>query len=137
MSFLNNTTTAASAADIRGDGFTSGLDWQIRDNLINSFHAGWIRSRQDFVVIRPSSSAEQLALPGTDSALGPVALAPGLAQTGLIDTAVDVDTQRARHQAIYDSNKQYVYNLSWIKGKHTFVTGLDFRWLPHNSRPRR
>ena len=130
VSFVNNTTTASSASDIRGDGFTSGLDWQIRDNLINSFHAGWIRSRQDFNVIRPRVSAAQLNLPGTQTPLGDIALAPGLGATGLIDTVVDVDTQRARHQAIYDSNKQYADNLTWIKGRHSLVTGADIRWLP-------
>src|SRR5581483_1215129 len=30
----------------------------------------------------------------------------------------------------YDSNKQYAYNLNWIKGSHAVVAGLDFRWLP-------
>jgi Carboxypeptidase regulatory-like domain len=130
VSFLTGTAESSSASDIRGDGFTSGLDWQIRDNLINSLHVGWIRSRQDFNVIRPSTSSADLNLPGTQSALGPIALAPGLGATGLIDTVVDVDTQRARHQAIYDSNKQYADNLTWIKGKHTVVAGADIRWLP-------
>jgi len=130
VSFLGGSTSATSASDIRGDGFTSGLDWQIRDNLIDSVHVGWIRSRQDFNVIRPRVSAADLNLPGTQSPLGDVALAPGLGATGLIDTVVDVDTQRARHQAIYDSNKQYADNLTWIKGKHTVVTGADIRRLP-------
>jgi hypothetical protein len=130
VSFIGGGSSSASASDIRGDGFTSGLDWQIRDNLINSFHAGWIRSRQDFNVIRPRVSAADLNLPGTQSPLGDIALAPGLGATGLIDTVVDVDTQRARHQAIYDSNKQYADNLTWIKGNHTLVTGADIRWLP-------
>jgi hypothetical protein len=62
--------------------------------------------------------------------LGDIALAPGLGATGLIDTVVDVDTQRARHQAIYDSNKQYADDLTWIKGKHTLFGGADIRWLP-------
>src|SRR6266404_3055433 len=130
VDFIGGSATSSSASDIRGDGFTAGLDWQISPSLVNSFHAGWIRSRQDFNVVRPSVSAAQLKLPGTDSALGTVALAPGLGQTGLIDTVVDVDTQRARHQAIYDSNKQYVETLTWIKGKHTVVGGADMRWLP-------
>jgi hypothetical protein len=130
VSFLGGTASSSSASDIRGDGFTSGLDWQIRDNLIDSVHVGWIRSRQDFNVIRPRVSAADLNLPGTQSPLGDIALAPGLGATGLIDTVVDVDTQRARHQAIYDSNKQYADNLTWIKGKHTVVTGADIRWLP-------
>jgi len=130
VSFVGGTASSASAADIRGDGFTAGLDWQVRDNLINSIHVGWIRSRQDFNVIRPRVSAADLDLAGTQTALGDIALAPGLGATGLIDTVVDVDTQRARHQAIYDSNKQYADNLSWIKGKHTIVAGGDIRWLP-------
>lgn len=130
VSFLGGTASSSSASDIRGDGFTSGLDWQIRDNLIDSVHVGWIRSRQDFNVIRPRVSAADLNLTGTSTPLGDIALAPGLGATGLIDTVVDVDTQRARHQAIYDSNKQYADNLTWIKGKHTVVTGADIRWLP-------
>jgi len=130
VSFLTGTAQSSSASDIRGDGFTSGLDWQIRENLINSIHVGWIRSRQDFNVIRPSTSSTDLNLPGTQSPLGDIALAPGLGATGFIDTVVDVDTQRARHQAIYASNKQYADNLTWIKGKHTVVAGADIRWLP-------
>src|SRR5713226_6414901 len=130
IDFRSGTAINTSASNIRGDGFTSGLEWQISNNLVNSFRAGWIRSRQDFVVVRPRTSAAQLNLPGTDSPLGPVALAPGLGATGFIDTIIDVDTQRARHQAIYDSNKQYADTLNWIKGKHTIVTGGDIRWLP-------
>jgi Carboxypeptidase regulatory-like domain len=124
------TAVNSSSSNLRGDGFTSGLDWQLTNSLTNSFRAGWIRSRQDFVVIRPSVSAGQLALPGTDSSLGPVALAPALGATGFLDTIIDVDTQRARHQAIYDSNKQYVDTISWVKGKHAIAAGGDVRWLP-------
>jgi hypothetical protein len=126
----SGTAVNPSDSNLRGDGFTSGLEWQVSNNLVNSLRVGWIRSRQDFVVIRPRDSAAELNLPGTDSPLGPVALAPGLGATGFIDTIIDVDTQRARHQAIYDSNKQYADTLSWIKGKHTIVTGGDIRWLP-------
>jgi len=130
IDLLTATATNTSASNLRGDGYIAGLSWQVNDHVTNDFRAGWIRSRQDFTVIRPRTSAASLALPGTDSALGPIALAPGLGQTGLIDTVIDVDTQRARHQAIYDSNKQYADNVSWIKGKHTIVTGADIRWLP-------
>ncbi len=124
------TPVTPSDQNLRGDGEYGGLDWQIRPNLTNSFRGGFIRARQDFTVVRPRDSAAQLALPGTNSADGAIALAPGLAQTGLIDTIVDVDTQRARHQAIYDSNKQYDDNITWIKGRHTVTAGADFRWLP-------
>ena len=119
-----------SVQALRGDGEYGGLDWQIHPNLTNSFRIGWIRARQDFTVVRPRDSAAQLALPGTGSADGPIALAPGLAATGFIDTIVDVDTQRARHQAIYDSSKQYNDMITWTKGKHTVSAGADIRWLP-------
>lgn len=132
IDFSGGAARTSSNQFIRGDGFITGLDWQIRSNLTNSFHAGWIRSRQDFTVIRPRDSAKQLALPQTDSALGTVALAPGLVGTfpPFLDTVIDVDTQRARHQAIYDSNKQYRDDLTWSKGKHTVVAGAEVRWLP-------
>jgi len=126
--------TTPSVSQLRGDSIISGLDWQLRPNLLNSFRGGWVRSRQDFSVIRPSSSAGQLALPGTASSAsqtGFISLAPGLATgSGFLDTIVDVDTQRARHQAIYDSNKQYSDFLTWTKGKHTIVGGTNMRWLP-------
>lgn len=124
------TPITPSDSNIRGDGEYGGLDWQIRPNLTNSFRLGWIRARQDFTVVRPSTSAAQLALPMTNTADGYIALAPGLAQTGLIDTIVDVDTQRARHQAIYDSSKQYNDMITWTKGRHTLSSGADIRWLP-------
>jgi hypothetical protein len=119
-----------SDTNLRGDGEYGGLDWQIRPNLTNSFRGGFIRARQDFTVVRPRDSAAQLALPNTNTADGFIALAPGLAATGFIDTIVDVDTQHARHQAIYASNKQYDDNMTWIKGKHNVTVGADFRWLP-------
>lgn len=123
-----------SVSQLRGDSIISGLDWQLRPNLLNSFRGGWVRARQDFSVIRPSTSAAQLALAGTASSASPtgfISLAPGLATgSGFLDTIVDVDTQRARHQAIYDSNKQYSDFLTWTKGKHTVVGGTNIRWLP-------
>jgi hypothetical protein len=125
-----STPITPSNQNLRGDGMYGGLDWQIRNNLTNSFRAGWIRARQDFTVIRPRDSAADLSLPMTGSADGPIALAPGLAATGFIDTIVDVDTQRARHQAIYDSTKQYNDMVTWTKGKHTVSFGVDIRWLP-------
>src|SRR5215472_16525752 len=131
---LRNKPSTPSGQQLRGDAIISGLDWQLRPNLLNSFRGGWVRSRQDFSVIRPSTSAKQLALQGTASSAsqtGFISLAPGLATgSGFLDTIVDVDTQRARHQAIYDSNKQYSDFLTWTKGKHTMVGGTNMRWLP-------
>ena len=134
IDLLGGTPSNPSDSNIRGDSSIGGLDWQIRPNLLNTVRAGWVRSRQDFTVIRPSTSAAQLALQGTASSAsqtGFIALAPGLATgAGFLDTVVDVDTQRARHQAIYDSNKQYGDFLTWTKATHTMAFGGDVRWLP-------
>src|SRR5207244_6478889 len=128
------TPSTPSGSQIRGDSIISGLDWELRPSLLMRFRGGWVRSRQEFSVDRPSTSAAQLALPGTASSAsqtGWIALAPGLATgSGFLDAVVDVDTQRARHQAIYDSNKQYSDFLTWTKGKHTIVGGTNMRWLP-------
>src|SRR5262249_59848952 len=39
------TPITPSGSALRGDGEIAGLDWQIRNNLTNTFRAGWIRAR--------------------------------------------------------------------------------------------
>lgn len=114
----------------RGDGVIAWLDGQLRPNLLNSFHFGWIRSREEFNALAPSATARLLNLPGTGSAAGPIAIAPALAQTGFLDAPIDVDTQRARFQTISQRNIQYVDDLTWIKGNHTAAFGLNIQSIP-------
>ncbi|HXY24786.1 MAG TPA: carboxypeptidase-like regulatory domain-containing protein [Candidatus Acidoferrum sp.] len=127
---LNGKTIATSGNDTRGDGAIGALDYAFNSFTSNVVRYGWIRSRVFLPGLSPSSSATTLALAGTNTSAGFIALAPGLAQTGLIDVPIDVDTQRARTQGNFQRNKQLVDNFTHIHGRHTLTAGGDVRWLP-------
>jgi hypothetical protein len=130
ISTLGGNAIATSGNDLRGDGVIAALDYAFSTNVSNVIRFGWIRSRNTIPGLSPSASAAQLALDGTSTPDGFVALAPGLALTNFLDVPIDVDTQRARTQANFQRNKQFVDDFTWIKGKHTLVAGFDVRWLP-------
>ena len=121
---------ATTGNDTRGDGVIGALDYTFNPSTTNVIRYGWIRSRIFLPGFSPSASAAALALPGTDSSAGPVALAPGLGTVGLLDVPIDVDTQRARTQGNFQRNKQLVDDFSKIAGNHTIVSGGSIRWLP-------
>jgi Carboxypeptidase regulatory-like domain len=121
---------ATTGNDLRGDGAIGALDYAFNSSTSNVVRYGWIRSRSFLPGLSPTASATQLALSGTNTPAGFVAQAPGLAQTGLIDVPIDVDTQRARTQGNFQRNKQLVDNLSHIHGRHTIAAGGDVHWLP-------
>jgi hypothetical protein len=127
---LNNNTVATTGNDTRGDGAIGALDYAFNSMTSNVVRFGWIRSRVFLPGLSPSASATTLALAGTDTSAGFIALAPGLAQTGLIDVPIDVDTQRARTQGNFQRNKQLVDTFTRLEGKHTFTAGGDVRWMP-------
>jgi Carboxypeptidase regulatory-like domain len=127
---LGNKTIATTGNFTRGDGAIGALDYAFSSFTTNSVRYGWIRSRIFLPGLSPSDSAATLALAGTNSSAGFIALAPGLAQTGLIDVPIDVDTQRARTQGNFQRNKQLVDNFTHIQGRHTLSAGGDARWLP-------
>lgn len=127
---LGNKTIATSGNDLRGDGAIGAIDYAFNSFTSNNIRFGWIRSRNFIPGVSPSVSAATLALAGTNTSAGFVALAPGLAATGLIDVPIDVDTQRARTQGNFQRNKQLVDNFTHIKGHHTITAGGDVRWLP-------
>jgi hypothetical protein len=130
ISTLGGKTIATTGNDLRGDGVIGALDYAFNTSLSNVVRFGWIRSRNTLPGLSPSASAAQLALDGTNTSAGFVALAPGLGATGFLDVPIDVDTQRARTQANFQRNKQFVDDLTWIKGRHTITAGFDVRWLP-------
>jgi hypothetical protein len=127
---LNNQTIATTGNDTRGDGAIGALDYAFNSMTSNVIHFGWIRSRVFLPGLSPSASATTLALAGTNTSAGFVALAPGLAETGLIDVPIDVDTQRARTQGNFQRNKQLVDDFTRILGRHNITAGGDIRWLP-------
>ena len=124
------TAVATTGNDTRGDGIIGALDYAFNSTTSNVIRYGWIRSRIFLPGLSPSASAASLALPGTDSSGGPVALAPGLGTVGLLDVPIDVDTQRARTQGNFQRTKQLIDDFSKIKGKHNIVAGGSLRWLP-------
>jgi carboxypeptidase family protein len=127
---LGSTTIATTGNDTRGDGAIGALDYAFNSLTSNVIRFGWIRSRVFLPGLSPSASATTLALPGTNTSAGFVALAPGLAQTNLIDVPIDVDTQRARTQGNFQRNKQLVDDFTRIQGRHNITAGGDVRWLP-------
>ena len=124
------TAKATSTAPTDRDAIIAGLTGQITPHLFNSFHFGWVRARQSFNRLAPSAAAALENIVGTGSSAGPIALAPGQAQTNLLDAPIEVDTQRARFQNSTGRNIQYVDDVSWIKAKHTLQFGLNFRHIP-------
>lgn len=132
LDIRNGKAQAVAGNNNRGDAVIGTLAWQFSNNWASALHVGWVRQRSSFPGFGPSASATLLDLPGTTSpgSTPNIALAPGLAATGLIDAPIDVDTQRARTQSLYQRNKQYSYDLTWTKGKHILAFGLDWRWIP-------
>ncbi len=121
---------ATSKAPTDRDAIIAGLTGQVTPHLYNSFHFGWVRARQSFNRLAPSAAAALENIAGTNSSAGPIALAPGQAQTNLVDAPIEVDTQRARFQNSTGRNIQYVDDVSWIKSKHTLQFGGNFRHIP-------
>ncbi len=132
LDIRGNKAVPLSGSQNRGDAIIGTLAWQLTNNMTNALHVGWVRQRSFFPGFGPSDSATLLNLPGTTSpgSTPNIALAPGLAATGLIDAPIDVDTQRARTQSLFQRNKQYSDDLTWTKGKHILTFGLDLRWIP-------
>jgi Carboxypeptidase regulatory-like domain len=127
---IGGTAIAESGNFTRGDGVITALDYAFNSTMNNTVRFGWIRNRNFIPGLSPSASAAQLALNGTSTSAGDVALAPALAATGFLDVPIDVDTQRARTQGNFQRTKELGDDFSKIKGKHTIVTGIDLRWLP-------
>lgn len=127
---IGGKATAESGAQNRGDGVIAALDYAFSPTMTDTVRYGWIRSRTFNPGLSPSASAALLNIPGTSTSAGAVALGPALAQTGFLDTPIDVDTQRARTQGNFQRNKELEDDFSKIKGSHTIVAGGDVRWLP-------
>lgn len=114
----------------RGDLISGALSMQLRPTLLNVARWGWVRNRDAADATSPTEAAGILNLPGTGSSAGPIALLPGIAQTGLIDAPIDLDTQRARFQADFDKDIQYADDLTWLKGRHQVQLGGNLNVLP-------
>src|SRR5437899_1490452 len=125
-----STPKATSTSPTDRDAAIAGLTGQITPHLLNTFRFGWVRARQSFNRLAPSAAAALENIAGTNSSAGAIAMAPGQAQTNLVDAPIEVDTQTARFQNSTGRNIQYVDDVSWIKSKHTLQFGGNFRHIP-------
>jgi len=116
----------------RGDDATVGLDWIIRNNLINSFHFGWVRQRLDSSALNEAAIANKLALPGAQDASGnyvsvELGNSQGNSQQELFAQPINPP---GANGFLHAKNIQFSDDLNWIKGNHAFVFGGDVRWQP-------
>ncbi len=109
---------------------TAQVTYQISPTLVNVFRAGWVRDTSQGNATPPTKSAGQLNIQGTNTAAGPVALLIGSGTSAFLDSPVDMDTQRARFQAAWQQDWQFVDDLSKIWGKHQFQFGVQVNKLP-------
>lgn len=116
------------SAPLRGQNVTLGLTGAPTPAFGSSLRLGWTRDRQASDPLSPSSVAGLLAIPGTASAAGPVALNVGGGNLDqLVSEPLDVDTQRARSQSNDNQSFQLVYDATWTRGRHATQFGLDAR----------
>jgi hypothetical protein len=110
----------------------AGLTGQITNNLTGEFAFGWVRSRTATDRFRPNQTANFLAITGTNTSAGHIALDLGAlgGTQSLLAEPIDVGTQVARKQASDNRNFQYNADLNWVKGNHTFQFGGHLRFLP-------
>ncbi len=98
---------------------------QITSNLHGDFRFGWNRSRTVTDRFRPNQTAELLALAGTNTPDGFIAV-----DVGGINEPINVGTQEARKQASDQRNFQWNADLIWVRGSHTMKFGSHVRYLP-------
>lgn len=89
-------------------------------NLTNQASFSWLHDRLDFAVESPKPFV------GLNAAIN---LGDTVANNGVLDDLIDVDTQRARHQFRTLNIYQIADTLSWSKGAHNLQTGTNIRHI--------
>jgi len=93
-----------------------------------SLNIGWTRDRQSSTPIDPSAVASLLAIPGTNTSSGYVALNIGGGNLDqLVSEPIDVDSQRARTQSNDNESFQMVYDGTWTRSNHSIQFGFNGR----------
>lgn len=117
-------------APLRGQNATLGLAGALTPTFNSSFKFGWTRDRQASDNISPSVAANLLAIPGTTTSAGRVALNIGGGNLDqLLSEPIDVDSQRARTQSNDNESFQFIYDGTWIKGSHSTQFGMGARHI--------
>lgn len=117
---------------VRQNFLSAGLRGNITPNLLADFRFGWVRTRTALDRFRPNQSSEFLAIPGTDTPDGFIALDIGArgGQNSVLSEPIDYDTQVARKQANDNRLFQWNADMTWLRGSHTLQYGTHLRYLP-------
>ncbi|MFN7944893.1 MAG: carboxypeptidase-like regulatory domain-containing protein [Blastocatellia bacterium] len=86
--------------------------------LTNQASFSWLHDRLDFQIISPKPFV------GLNAAIN---LGNTIANGGVLDDIIDVDTQRARHQFRTLNIYQWADTVSWTKGGHNIQGGTNIR----------
>jgi hypothetical protein len=118
------------ASPLRGQNISLGLTNALTPTFNNSFKIGWTRDRQASDPINPSVVASLLAIPGTSTSAGSIALNIGGGNLDqLVSEPIDVDSQRARTQSNDNESRQFVYDGNWNRGRHALQFGFNARHI--------
>ncbi len=104
-----------------------GITGQIRPDLINTFHVGFVRNRNGATRQSIAQSAQELGISGTQTANGWVGLTPS---TSIVNTPIDMSNS-VRTQANDNVNLQFTDDVSWTRGAHLFQFGTNIQHLPN------
>ena len=130
LSILNGNVTSAETTPQRTAVPTAQLTWQITPTLVNVARAGWVRDTSQSNATSPTKAAGILNIPGTQTSDGPVAMLVGSGVSSFIDSPIDMDTQRARFQAAWQSDWQWDDDVTKVWGKHQLQLGMQLNKLP-------
>ena len=115
--------------DEAGRGIRLNYDFFIRPNLINHLGGGYGRRRSDFA---PPASVDKtndyFQIPAIGSWNDPKAT-PRFGIDGYVDPIGTLWATTHERGNTYN----FVDNVTWIKGKHSIKTGVDFRWYQYNT----
>ena len=125
ISILNGNPASAETTPQRGMVPSLAATWQISPTLLNVTRIGWVRDTSQTNATSPTKAAGILAIPGSQTSDGPVALTIGSGVSGFLDSPIDMDTQRARFQAAWSQNGQLSDDMTKVWGKHEIRFGAQ------------
>jgi hypothetical protein len=132
ISIIGGDVQSREQFPLRQNMVTTGVTGLITSSLTGEFRFGWVRNRTATDRFRPNQSAALLAIPGTSTPAGFIALDAGAigGTQSLLSEPIDVGTQVARRQTSDNRIFQWNADMNWVKGTHTFQFGTHLRYLP-------
>ncbi|HEY7115926.1 MAG TPA: carboxypeptidase-like regulatory domain-containing protein, partial [Tepidisphaeraceae bacterium] len=130
ISIANGQPHSVIQSPQRGQVISGSLTYQIQPSLINTFRFGVVRDNNAGAATSPTIAAGQLAIPGTNTGAGPIALLIGQGVSTFLDSPIDMDTQRARYQAAYSQDWQWIDDVTKVRGRHSMQFGATVNRIP-------